>query len=142
MSTNAAPISHTAYRRIGVVSSKQLGIVSARRSVNFDDMLRSNWIGLSTAMIDTKLVPKLDMPNLPLRQDYAYWLLLTKLGFDSYGLDEPLVDYYVRKKSISANKIRAGLNHARVLIRYGRPSFLALPYLLTFYLLQASLKRL
>jgi len=141
MSANTAAISHTAYRRVSASSEKELGIINARRTVTFSDMLRSNWIGTSTAMIDTHWAPQLEMPSLRMRQDYAYWLMLTKLGFDSHGLDEPLVDYYVTPNSISSNKIQAAISHVHVLVKFGKPSLLKLPFLFLFYVFKAVQKR-
>jgi hypothetical protein len=83
--------------------------------VDYQTLLRSNPIGLSTAMVDTELCGKVYMPDIARRQDYGLWLRIMREGHIALGLDEPLVDYRIRKGSLSSNKAVAAWYYWRVL---------------------------
>jgi len=67
-------------------------------------MLKSNYIACSSAMVKRDALYNQYFPPLRLRQDHAFWLSLLKKGITAYGLNEPLLHYRVRKRSISSNK--------------------------------------
>ena len=84
-------------------------------------LLKGNVIGCLTAVYDTARFGKVEMPPLPLRQDYALWLALLRPGGDARGLDEVLADYRVGAGSLSAGKLRAARGTWAVLRRERLP---------------------
>lgn len=77
--------------------------------VNYDDMLKTNYIGCLTAMYDIKKIStsKIYMSEIRSRQDLSLWLRILKKIEYAYGIDEVQASYRLRKKSISSNKLRA-----------------------------------
>ena len=59
----------------------------------------------STIFIKGKELIK--MPNLKLSEDTAMFLNILKNGYTAYGLEEYLIKYRVRKKSLSSNKLKS-----------------------------------
>ena len=94
MAAEAAPFSFTAYRREDA-AGRDLGIVHAPAAVDHATLLKGNVIGCLTAVYDSAHFGKVEMPPLPLRQDYALWLALLRPGGAARGLDEVLADYRV-----------------------------------------------
>ncbi|WP_060678179.1 glycosyltransferase family 2 protein [Virgibacillus halodenitrificans] len=76
-------------------------------SVGYNDLLKHCVIGCLTVMIDRNKTGHHSMVNIRTRQDYAYWLTLTKKGHLAYGLPEVLAKYRDVENSISSNKIKA-----------------------------------
>ncbi|MFD2044483.1 glycosyltransferase family 2 protein [Ornithinibacillus salinisoli] len=99
--------SFTKYRRMDEDGTLRNAISKAPKSVSYHELLRHCVIGCLTVMIDRDKVGRLDMINIRTRQDYAYWLEITKRGFSAYGLPEVLSKYRTVENSISRNKIKA-----------------------------------
>ncbi|SHF76067.1 glycosyltransferase family 2 protein [Ornithinibacillus halophilus] len=99
--------SFTKYRRMDEDGTLRDAISKAPESVGYHDLLKHCVIGCLTVMIDRDKVGKLDMVNIRTRQDYAYWLEITKRGFRAYGLPEVLAKYRTVENSISRNKFKA-----------------------------------
>src|SRR5699024_11482048 len=81
-------------------------ITEAPTSVGYDDLMKHCVIGCLTVMLDRKKIGDLRMPNIRTRQDYAFWLKLTRKGFLAYGLPEVLAKYRLVEGSISSNKVK------------------------------------
>ena len=92
-----------------------------RRASTTPALLKGNVIGCLTAVYDSAHFGKVEMPPLPLRQDYALWLALLRPGGAARGLDEVLADYRVGAGSLSGSKLRAARGTWRVLRRGGPP---------------------
>jgi teichuronic acid biosynthesis glycosyltransferase TuaG len=120
MQREDAPFSFTAYRREDALG-RDLGVVRAPERVDHAGLLKGNVIGCLTAVYDTAHFGKVEMPPLPLRQDYALWLALLRRGGEARGLDEILADYRVAPASLSAGKLRAARGTWAVLRREGLP---------------------
>ena len=89
-------------------------LVTAKPLVDYRLLLKSNFIGLSTALYDTSLVGKVLMPTIG-HEDYALWLTILRDGHSAVGLKEPLVKYRVHSGSVSSNKLKAAGFHWNVL---------------------------
>ena len=102
-----ADISYTGYERRR--ESRHNGvIVSVPASIQYQMMLRHNWIGCSTALVRRATCGRVRMPLIKRRQDHGYWLELLRDGSrTAVGIKEPLVWYGVRRGSLSANKLVA-----------------------------------
>lgn len=104
MQETGARFSYTAMARMNE-SGRVIGSVGVPRRVRRKDMLKTNYIGCSTAMYDTSYFGKVEMPPIRRRQDYALWLKLLGQVDYAYGLNEPLTFYRVRAGSVSSNKL-------------------------------------
>ena len=101
-----AGFSFTAYQMFG--SAGPGGVISARPSVSWRDMLKGNRIGCSTVVLDTRIFPQIRFPTgLGRQEDFALWLSLLRDGGLAYGLNEPLVRYRVHEASKSSRKLRS-----------------------------------
>lgn len=99
--------SFTTYVRILEDGTKTNAVSSTPESVNYDDLMKRCVIGCLTVMLDRDKVGHLKMVNIRTRQDYVYWLTITKKGFLAYGLPEILAEYRLVGNSISSNKWKA-----------------------------------
>ena len=79
-------ISHTSYDLIDK-NNKYLKKRSAPAELKFEDLLKSCDIGLSTVIIDRKVLKNIDKPFAPLKtkEDYVLWLKLSAMGFKILG---------------------------------------------------------
>lgn len=105
----------TAYTRIDEEGREFGGVVKPPAVTDYSRLLRSNCIGMSTALIDTHICGEIRLPNIARRQDYALWLQLARQGHTALGLQEPLVQYRVHSGSLSSNKLKAAYYHWKVL---------------------------
>ncbi|WP_339226565.1 glycosyltransferase family 2 protein [Oceanobacillus sp. FSL K6-2867] len=107
MQNNDIAFSFTKYVRILEDGTKTNAVSSTPESVNYDDLMKRCVIGCLTVMLDRDKVGHLKMVNIRTRQDYVYWLTITKKGFLAYGLPEILAEYRLVGNSISSNKWKA-----------------------------------
>ncbi len=106
----------SSYRRIDP-QGRPLGVVPARPFVRYRDALGGNPIGSPTAIWDLERFGRAQMPELPMREDYAFWLSLLRGGAVAHGLPEVLAEYRVVPGSRSSRKLRAARNTWSVLRR-------------------------
>lgn len=99
--------SFTKYMRIRENGSETSDIMSVPNVVNYNQLMKRCVIGCLTVMIDREKVGRLEMVNIRTRQDYAYWLTITRKGFLAYGIPQVLAKYRVVENSISSNKLKA-----------------------------------
>lgn len=109
MTANDAALSFTAYRRIDA-NGRELGVIGVPARVSYRELLARPWIGCSTAIFDRRHLGDRLMPDIPRRQDYAFWLSILREVPCAYGLNEVLADYRVHAKSLSSNKLIAALD--------------------------------
>lgn len=98
-------LSYTAYN-VYDIDNQFVRTVKIKNKVTIDDMLKSNYIGCSTAIYDVSLIGKFYMSSIRKRQDYGLWFsILSKTG-EAYGLNETLTKYWQLPGSVSSNKFR------------------------------------
>lgn len=107
MKHHDAPLVFSSYRRIDENTKEELlrpFIVPAQ--VSYKSLLKTCPIFPSTAIYDTTKTPKIFFnENLgSMRDDYVYWLTMFKQIQQGYGNPEILVDYRMRKSSVTGNK--------------------------------------
>lgn len=98
-------ISHTSYEIIDEMEKK----IALRRSSNLDfkKLKNSCDIGLSTVMIKKNfLIKKKLFPKLITKEDYYFWLYLTKNGEVIYFLNKNLSKWRKTKHSLSSSTIQ------------------------------------
>ncbi|MDB4124774.1 glycosyltransferase, partial [Schleiferiaceae bacterium] len=87
-------------------NNRPLNIRHARFQVNYTDLLKSNYIGCSTVMLNKKALNGLEFNAFRNRQDWCLWLDITARGSIFYGINEVLVIYNKSNESLSSNKIK------------------------------------
>lgn len=101
MLSNNCPISFTNYKLIdekGVSLNKTIKVV---KEIDYYGYLKNTIIGMSTSMIDLTKTKNFEFKNIRTRQDTYLWITLLKRGLIAHGLNTTLVNYRVRKDSIS-----------------------------------------
>jgi teichuronic acid biosynthesis glycosyltransferase TuaG len=102
----------TAYTRVTVATGVRTPIgVPAR--ISRSDLLKTNTIACSSAIYDAAHFGLRQMPPLPKRQDFAFWLDLLQ-DADAAGLNVPLMTYHARTQSVSSAKGKAAAHTWRM----------------------------
>ena len=96
----------SAYRRVDA-DGRPLGVVRPPLRVSRHELLRGNVIGCLTAVYDTAIFGKAEMPDVRCRQDYGLWLALLRQVPYAHALPEVLADYRVAPASLSGGKLGA-----------------------------------
>ena len=107
MVDNDIAFSFTRYVRMQEDGTLTRGISEAPKQIGYEDLMKQCIIGCLTVMLDKEKIGHLRMINIRTRQDYAFWLTITRKGFPAYGIPEVLAKYRLVENSISSNKIKA-----------------------------------
>ena len=103
MIDNKMYLTYTHYFQANSLNEMTHIVVSPDR-VNYQKMLRTNYIGCLTAIYDAEYLGKMVMPDRRKRQDWLLWLrILEKIDY-AYCFRQPLSVYCVNPTSLSANK--------------------------------------
>ncbi|PKM64368.1 MAG: glycosyl transferase [Firmicutes bacterium HGW-Firmicutes-20] len=106
MLKNQAAFVFSSYQIMDENSVRSKQVISAPDKVTFSDLIRANYIGCLTVMIDTEVVRSLTFPKIK-HEDFACWLSVLHSGIVAFGQDEILADYRKSFSSTSGNKVRA-----------------------------------
>lgn len=139
MLSKSAILSFSAYRKIDE-EGKLGAIIEVPEKVSYFDILKSNSIGCSTAIYDTRKIGRIYMPNIRKRQDQGLWFKILKQGYLAYGINKPLVLYRVHKNSISSNKFRVLKDQWRIYREIEKLSLLKSIYYFLHYAYRGVLK--
>ncbi|EUC71619.1 glycosyl transferase [Alcanivorax sp. 97CO-5] len=97
------PLSYTAYTRINPEGAC-INTVGVPPIIHYRQLLKTNYIGCSTAVYDSEQLGKVFMPELRKRQDFGLWLKILKKTTSGYGINLALTRYCVHQDSLSSNK--------------------------------------
>jgi len=104
MQVNNWPLSFTSYTRVNE-NGDIINEVGVPKTVSYRQLLKTNVIGCSTAIYDSKTIGKVHMPDMRKRQDFGLWLRILKVTPKGFGINgEPLTVYRVLQNSLSSNK--------------------------------------
>ena len=143
MKMKKAAISFTSYELINSKGVSKGKIFHAVNKLSQTDYLKNTIIGLSTSMIDTKIVGnKFRFINIKTRHDANLWIDLLGQGVYAFGLDEVLVQYRVHKGSISANKFKSSMQVWNLYFNIRRFGVIKSAYYFFFYAYSAIRKRI
>ena len=107
MQEKDAPLVFSSYRRIDENTKEELlRPFIVPEMVSYKSLLKTCPIFPSTAVFDTKKTPKIYFNEElgSMRDDYVYWLKMFKDIKNGFGNKEILVDYRMRKTSVTGNK--------------------------------------
>ena len=116
--------SFTAYEIIDE-NEKIIGSRKAENTINFDHLINSCDIGLSTVLMKKNFFneKKYKFPSLTTKEDYVLWLKLAKNGVKMIGINQNLSSWRKSKNSLSSSiiqKLLDGYKVYRVYLEYGR----------------------
>jgi len=107
MQDNDIAFSFTKYVRMREDGTLTQAITKAPEKVGYEQLMKHCVIGCLTVMLDMQKIGDMRMINIRTRQDYVFWLHITKRGIPAYGLPEVLAKYRLVEGSISSNKLKA-----------------------------------
>ena len=109
MEKNKYEFTHTSYNIINK-NNRIIGYRKANSVITHKQLLNSCDVGLSSVIIKKKTIKNMKFPNIKTKEDYIFWLKITK-KINLYGIDQPLFKWRKLKKSLSSNftqKIKDG----------------------------------
>ena len=119
-------------------NKKETSVICAKNVLDYNDLLKSCDIGLSTVLIKKKIIPENFFPILQTKEDYVAWLKLAKKETKIHKLDEILVIWNKTKNSLSSNifqKISDGYKVYRIYEKFNIVTSI-------FYLIRLALNSL
>nr|WP_320136832.1 glycosyltransferase family 2 protein [uncultured Amphritea sp.] len=131
--------SYSSYYKIND-NGDMLTEISVPLSVCYSQLLKTNVIGCLTAVYDTKVFGKVEMPQIRKRQDFGLWLKLLKRTGEAVAIDESLSLYRTRANSISNNKLDAAKYTWRLYRDVENLPWLKCVYYFCFYALGGFLR--
>ena len=137
---NNASVCHTSYKIVDR-SNKVIGHRKAKNYSNFEDLIKSCDIGLSTVMLKKNIInSKCQFPNLKTKEDFVLWLKILKRNYNIIALNEYLTIWRRLDNSLSSSVSQKLIDGFRVYHSYMGYSFFRSLYLL-FYLSVNYLKK-
>ncbi len=118
MKKNNLKISHTSYEII----NKDHKVISERKAKNFSNynqLLKSCDIGLSTVMLKKEIVTKeCCFAEIKTKEDFVFWLRILKKNYTIGGLDQNLVSWTKLNNSLSSSSFQKIKDGFSVYFRY------------------------
>ena len=113
MQKNSCLISHTSYEIINN-RNKVIGFREAKKKLLYVDLLKSCDIGLSTVMVNKKVLFNQKFPNIKTKEDYILWLKLTKNNIKILGINIYLTKWRKLTDALSSNNVQKIIDGFRV----------------------------
>ena len=123
-------ISHTSYE---IVNDKDeiIGRRFAKNFLNYNSLLKSCDIGLSSAMIKKSILKDdLFFPNIKTKEDFVLWLKLLKQNYKIFAYEEYLTKWRKTDNSLSSSTLQKLKDGFKVYNYYMNYNFLKSIYLL------------
>ena len=119
MKKNNYQITHTSYFIINE-KKKIIGQRRARDLLSINEVLKSCDIGLSTVIIEKKVIIKTNtkFPKLVTKEDFVFWLALMKKNYKFYAYDSNLTSWTDSKNSLSSSTIQKLFDGFKVYNKY------------------------
>jgi len=103
MIKNNLKFSHSNYNIIDF-KEKKIGNFKIQEKIDYENLLKSCDIGLSTVIIEKKLLNNYKFCSLKTKEDYYLWLKLVKELKILYGIKKYLVNWRSLENSLSSSK--------------------------------------
>ena len=84
-------------------NEKKIKIIKSPKIIIHQNLLFSCDIGLSTVMINSRLLKKEKFPNLKTKEDYLLWIKLSKKNIKMLGINETLASWRQTNNSLSSS---------------------------------------
>lgn len=106
MKRTGYPFICTAYEQIDEEGNRLGKIIYPKEKCDYNRLLLDCPVGNSTVMYDVSIMGKFKVPDIRKRNDDALWLQMLKKEKYIWGMDDVLMQYRIRKGSISNNKLK------------------------------------
>ena len=123
MKNNKISFSHTSYNIINEKNNVIKKMI-AKKTITYDELIKSCDIGLSTVIIEKKILNNHKFPNLKTKEDYILWLKIIKDNPRIYGLNFFLSSWRKSNNSISTNVIQKILDAFKVYYKFEKNNLL------------------
>ena len=107
-----------------IKDENKLKICYAKKKLNYNDLLKSCDIGLSTVMLEKSIVPKNMFPKLNTKEDYVAWLKICKKRITAHGQKDIFVIWNNTKNSLSKPLMRKLIDAFKVYYSYEKLSLI------------------
>jgi teichuronic acid biosynthesis glycosyltransferase TuaG len=93
------------YTSYSIVDNKNtiIKFIRAKKNIDYEALIKSCDIGLSTVMLKKKLLKKTKFTKIKTKEDYILWLKLSKKNVKMVGLDQKLVLWRKLDNSLSSS---------------------------------------
>ena len=101
-----------------IKDENKLKIRCAKKKLNYNDLLKSCDIGLSTVMLKKSILPNNVFPKLNTKEDYVAWLKICKKRITAHGQKDIFVIWNNTKNSLSKPLMRKLIDAFNVYYSY------------------------
>ena len=123
MTTKKLLFTHTSYLIVDE-REKKIGKLEAKKSLNYNDLLKSCDIGLSTVIFHRKLLKIANFPIIKTKEDYALWLSFARNNIHIAGINKYYSSWRKNKNSLSSSLILKFVNGFKVYYKYEKKNFI------------------
>ncbi len=102
-----AVLSYTASAFIDEDGREYSYVMEAEPETTYKTLLRKNLLSCSSVMVRRDVMLRHPMGGDRMHEDYAAWLLILREMRCAYGLNEPLLQYRIRRNSKSGARLRS-----------------------------------
>ena len=113
MEKKSISFSFTSYEVIDENNLKINKVIKAK-NLNYEKLLRSCDIGLSTVIAQKKLMTKFKFPNLLTKEDFVVWLSIAKKNIEMKGINQNLCLWRKSPNSLSSSQFQKIFDAFRV----------------------------
>ncbi len=99
-------------------NNKVIRVISPKEVLNYNDLLKSNDIGLSTVQINKNIISDDLFPSLKTKEDFVAWLKITKESINAHNFSESLVVWNKVQNSLSSSFFQKIFDGFRVYRNY------------------------
>lgn len=93
-------------------------VICKEHFLNYKKLLKSCDIGLSTAMIESKVLKRHHFPSTKTKEDFILWLKITKQKINAYNTKQTLVVWNKVENSLSSNIVQKVIDGFLVYYKY------------------------
>ncbi len=94
------------------------------KQIKYNELIKSNIIGLSTVIISKKIHSKIKFPNLNTQEDFALWLKLLRQGVKLFSINKNLSSWRKTKNSLSSDTFQKLKDAFKLFYLYENKNFL------------------
>ena len=140
MQKNKLRFTHTSYNIINE-NDYLIGFIKAKKKITYKELLKSCDIGLSTVILEKKIINNLNFNNFKTKEDYSLWLNLLKKNIEIIGINKKLTYWRKTPNSLSSSIFQKLMDGFKVYYKEQKFNFLSSCYHLVILTLYASKKK-
>ena len=123
MKTKRLLFTHTSYFIVDE-KKKITGKLEARKTLTYNDLLKSCDIGLSTVVFHRKLLKIANFPIIKTKEDYALWLSFARNNIHIAGINKYYSCWRKSRNSLSSNLVLKFVNGFKVYYKYEKKNII------------------